>query len=158
MSRPKRSAAAMAEVKIKSVLDWEELPENSAELKACAKRIDAEFAAEQKCKRVKSTNMFSCEDWNTVGQEESDEECEEETDAEIPTVEDLAFIDDDDEYDLTDDAYQTAASDFDDSSDVSSMLESQEGSEEGREEGSEEGSEEGREEGSEGGQACLTHL
>ena len=57
MARPKRSAAAMAVSKIREVLEWEELPEQSVRFKECAARIDAEFAAEQKSKRVKQQDL-----------------------------------------------------------------------------------------------------
>ena len=100
MSRIKRSAAAMAEAKIREVLDWEELSEHSAKFKEYAARIDAEFAAEQKSKRVKERDLDTMEDAG----HESEEDC----DDEAPTAEDLAFVEADEAYQSTDEDFHTA--------------------------------------------------
>ena len=126
MSRVKRSAAAMAEAKIREVLDWEELSEHSAKFKAYAARIDEEFAAEQKSKRVKERDLDTMEDAGN----DSEEEC----DDEVPTAEDLAFIEADEAYQSTDEDFHTAGED-------GSELESEDESELGSEGDSELGSE-----------------
>ena len=123
MSRVKRSAAALAEDKIRQVLDWEELSEHSAKFKEVAARIDDEFAAEQRSKRVKERDLDTVE--NVVGDNEED------ADDEVPTAEDLAFIEPDEAYQSTDEEYHTAASDVGHSSGEESMSENAEDSDEG---------------------------
>jgi hypothetical protein len=114
MLRTKRSAAAMAEAKIREVLDWEELSEHSAKFKEYAARIDAEFAAEQKSKRVKERDLDIVEDEG----DDNEGDCDE-----VPTADDLAFIEADDAYHSTDEDFHTACSDAEHSSDQESMSE-----------------------------------
>lgn len=120
MSRPKRSAAIFAEKKIKAVLDWEDLPESSKKFKLYAAQIDAEFEEEQKNKRVRVEDLEISDD---------DEEPEENEDCadmasngtrsvyssqnDIPTQEDLDFIEHDSAYESSDAEFVSRESDGD---------------------------------------------
>ena len=120
MSRPKRSAAISAEKKIKAVLDWEDLPESSKKFKLYAAKIDAEFEEEQKNKRVRVEDLEISDD---------DEEPEENEDCadmasngtcsvhscknDIPTQEDLDFIEHDSGYESSDAEFVSRESDVD---------------------------------------------
>ena len=101
----------------------EELSAHSAKFKEYAARIDEEFAAEQRSKRVKERDLDTVE--NVVGDNEED------ADDEVPTAEDLAFIEADETYQSTDEEYHTAGSDVEHSSGEESMSENAEDSDEG---------------------------
>ena len=124
MPRPKRSAAMFAAEKIKAVLDWEELPESSSKFKQYAAQIDAEFEEEQKKKRVKVEDLEDLEDLeeddenDDTGQEggggrgDDDWSMDGSTD-EMPTKEDLDFIEKDSDYESSDGDFVTAESELD---------------------------------------------
>lgn len=107
MARSKRAAAEAAGDKIKAVLEWETLPESSKQFKQYAAQIDAEFAAEQKSKRVRiedvdeADNDSLSDDMSCVGQNGDD----------IPNEDDKAFIEEDHDYNSEDTDYVTAAED-----------------------------------------------
>ena len=107
MARCKRAAAEAAGDKIKAVLEWETLPESSKQFKKYAAQIDAEFAAEQKSKRVRIEDVDESDDDNVldgmscVGQNGDD----------VPNEDDKAFIEEDNDYNSEDTDYVTAAED-----------------------------------------------
>ena len=110
MPRCKRAAAEAAGDKIKAVLQWETLPESSAQFKKYAAQIDAEFAAEQKSKRVRiedvndSDGASGSDDVSCTGETADDIDDVDD----IPNADDKAFIEDDD-YNSEDTEYVTAA-------------------------------------------------
>ena len=107
MARCKRAAAEAAGDKIKAVLEWETLPESSKQFRKYAAQIDAEFAAEQKSKRVRiedvdeADNDSLSDDMSCVGQSGDD----------VPNADDKAFVEEDDDYNAEDTDYVTAAED-----------------------------------------------
>ena len=50
--RPRRQAAQLALEKMRDIMEWEELPENSQRFMECAALIDSEFEAEVRHKSV----------------------------------------------------------------------------------------------------------
>jgi hypothetical protein len=65
MQRPRRQAAQDALVKMRDVLEWEELPESSRRFRECAEQIDSELRAEVRQKSVLVSDLDpdeGCED------------------------------------------------------------------------------------------------
>ena len=107
MARCKRAAAEAAGDKIKAVLEWETLPESSKQFKQYAAQIDAEFAAEQKSKRVRIEDVNESDDDNVS----DDMSCVGQNGDDVPNADDKAFIEEDDDYNSEDTDYVTAAED-----------------------------------------------
>ena len=119
MPRPKRSAAIFAERKIRAVLDWEDLPESSNKFKLYAAQIDAEFEEEQKKKRVRVEDLEISDDHEDHEEHEDHEDMASEgtcsmhsSKNDIPTQEDLDFIEHDSAYESSDAEFVTAESDL----------------------------------------------
>jgi hypothetical protein len=70
MQRPQRKAAQDALLKIRSIREWENLPETSQRFIECAALIDAELEAEISKKKVSSCDLDLCE----TEEEESNDE------------------------------------------------------------------------------------
>ena len=98
MSRPKRKAAADAQLRMQQIFEWEEAPEHSKLFQDCAAAIDSEFEQEKKTKRVRVAQVEESELSADSADSEASEElasCDE-GDADEPTQEDLDFVEPDD--------------------------------------------------------------
>ena len=132
MQRPQRKAAQDALLKIRSIREWENLPETSQRFIECAALIDAELEAEISKKKVSSCDLDLCE----TEEEESNDEYYDADDGFV--VDDLQMGEADPDFCPCEDKEECEPQEeFDDDDDASKDV-SEEASEEEIEEASEE--------------------